>query len=132
MLDPALKDGLAKAKAEQAQIDAKMMEIDAIPVVTLPPGIAESYRTQVRDLAKALSQHQSTPWRTPGKSGRYPQNTPQSYPHLGVSVHERGRTPVTYRVRNMADFWGLSRRRRTVMVWKMERVERVSLKHTYS
>lgn len=36
------------------------MEIDAIPVVALHPGIAESYWTQVRDLAKALSQDEES------------------------------------------------------------------------
>lgn len=51
-----LKDALAKAKIEQARIESDVMELEAIPVVALHPGIAESYRKHVRDLAKALSQ----------------------------------------------------------------------------
>ena len=55
-----IKDALANQKTEQARIEAEMMDLDAVPVVALHPGIAESYRKQVRNLAKALSQDEES------------------------------------------------------------------------
>ena len=48
--------------------------------------------------------------------------SPQSYPRLRAARYGRGRTHAACYRSNMADFWGLSRRIRTSMNWKMERV----------
>jgi len=46
---------LAAAREDRDQLDAEMHEIDALPVIALHPGIAEDYRRQVRELARALT-----------------------------------------------------------------------------
>ena len=44
-----------RSKVEKRRDEAEMHEIDALPVIALHPGIAEDYRRQVRELARALT-----------------------------------------------------------------------------
>ena len=50
-----IKAVLAAAREDRDRLEAEMHEIDALPVIALHPGIAEDYRRQVRELARALT-----------------------------------------------------------------------------
>ena len=50
-----IKAVLASAREERDRLEAELREIDALPVIALHPGIAEDYRRQVRELARALT-----------------------------------------------------------------------------
>lgn len=48
---------LTKARADRDAIAQQMADLEAFPVITLHPGIAEEYRKQVADLTEALDGH---------------------------------------------------------------------------
>ena len=59
-----IKDVLATARTERDRLQAELLELDAVPVVVLHPGVAEDYRKQVRELTRALTQDEETRMQT--------------------------------------------------------------------
>ncbi len=55
-----IKGVLAAARTERDRLYAELLELDAVPVVVLHPGVADEYRKQVRKLTSALTRDEET------------------------------------------------------------------------
>ncbi|WP_128253113.1 hypothetical protein [Falsirhodobacter deserti] len=55
MYDPSMKTRMEELKVEKARLSSELAEAPKPPALRLHPGLAESYRAKVADLASALS-----------------------------------------------------------------------------
>jgi len=58
-------DALAKARAERDTAADELTRLEALPLMTLHPGIAEGYRRQIEDLGEALNDPAAKPEAVP-------------------------------------------------------------------